>query len=169
MPTFPASIEKQRPTLDSVVRRIHDISSLPHVALEIMRYHEKLCDPCSTYEGLLAVLDELDGEEDHKIGICWDMGHTRSSIAQGKLSPETPEAFLARVVHTHLHDVGPNGDTHWPLVEGTPVAQDLGLLKSVGFDGVLNLELLPQRWPPDVPVRQSIVESIAWLQRVQAR
>ncbi len=81
------------------------------------------------------------------VGICWDLGHASSSLKRGFLSAEVPEAFLERVMHTHIHGLGPQGETHWPL-DGRDAALErmIAVLARRGYSGIYNLELSPERF-----------------------
>jgi sugar phosphate isomerase/epimerase len=131
------------------------------VALEIMRYHSDICDPCITYPGLLDIARDVDST---KVGFCWDIGHALSSVAQDRLELDPPSEFLRRVIHVHVHDVAPDGDTHWPLTDNPLLVHIIRKLVTAGYRGVYNLELSPPRWPPGTDVRAKALESIQRLQ-----
>ena len=71
-------------------------------------------DPCITYDGVLDVLRQAGHP---RVGSCFDFGHAWSNVLGGLLPAAPPVAYLASVMHTHIHDVGPTGRTHWPLTE----------------------------------------------------
>lgn len=123
-----------------------DASDLPvQVALETNHISPN-CDPGITYPG---IVDMIDRVERPGIGACWDMGHTMMNVQHGQMPYLPPDAFLRRVIHTHIHDLGP--DTHHPLTHGVvPVETYLDLLLARGYDGILDLELSPQRFPDAV-------------------
>ncbi|MGE5530295.1 MAG: sugar phosphate isomerase/epimerase family protein [Patescibacteria group bacterium] len=144
-----------------------DREGLPwRIALEITR-NRGLADPGDTYEGLLAIAEHL---EEEAAGFCWDLGHTHWNVLQGSLPASAPPAFLRRVIHTHLHDLSPEGQTHWPLTERRlPLGTYLGALSAAGYRGVYNLELYPSRWAAVRDVRESMLASLAILLEVDGR
>ena len=133
------------------------------VALEINRYHG-VSTPGVTYDGLLEIGQHFTAAD---LGFCWDMGHTQSSFLQQEL-PETPPAeFVARVIHTHIHDLSPDGDTHWALREVCPhLMAGIGRLEACGYTGIFNLELYPDRWQPEENVPDAIFRSIERLREI---
>ena len=56
--------------------------------------------------------------------------------------------FVAGVIHTHLHDLAADGQTHWPFSEGRVLRwqHTWDALRGVGYQGVFNLEMYPSRW-----------------------
>jgi sugar phosphate isomerase/epimerase len=116
-----------------------------HVALETNHVSANH-DPGVTYAGIVDMIDRVDRPG---IGACWDLGHTTMNVQHGQMARLPPDAFLERVIHTHVHDLGPR--THHPLTHGVvPVDAYLDLLLDRGYDGILNLELSPQRFPDTV-------------------
>jgi len=144
--------------------RIHDLPVT--IALEINRYHG-VESPGTTYDGLL----EIAGHPGNaRIGFCWDMGHTCSSVLQRKLPPAPPPEFIAKVVHTHVHDLSPEGDTHWPLTESCPhLASGISRLEASGYTGIYNLELYPTRWGAQQDVKDSMLRSVLRLRTILAQ
>lgn len=135
------------------------------LALELNRKKSGLADPGTAYNDLL----DLHARIDHPwLGFCWDLGHTFSNVCQGLLTLPPPEDFLRRVIHTHIHDLGPNGETHWPLTAGRlPLADCVGSLAATGYSGVLNLELEPNRYDPDTDLRAGIFASLERLVNIR--
>lgn len=83
----------------------------------------------------------------HNVGICWDLGHTQANYLLGKDMAMPNDTFIQQVIHTHIHDVGVDGRTHFPVVSRDGyVAEGVKRLKDVGYTGVYNLELYPIRW-----------------------
>ena len=136
------------------------------VALEISRYHQGVRDPATTYEGLLDMIRDVEGAQ---VGFCWDIGHTQSSVLQNKLPAEPPLEFVRRVIHTHLHELSPDGDTHRPLTESSlHIASGVSQLRSIGYDGTYNLELYPLRWATENTVRDQVLGSIGFLRELHS-
>jgi sugar phosphate isomerase/epimerase len=146
--------------------RIRNGECLPiRVSLEITRCQKTKCDPCCDYGGLLEIADQFEASE---LGLCWDMGHTQSSVAQGFLDAQVPQAFLQRVIHTHIHDMGPTGVTHFPIHSHSATDAMIGSLVGVGYTGRFNLELYPARWPDDADVTLGFQDSIRRLRATVA-
>ena len=54
------------------------------------------------------------------VGICWDLAHDRENgFRDSRWTPDPGEEFLSKVFHIHLHDLGHDGQSHYPLVLGT--------------------------------------------------
>ena len=133
------------------------------VALEITRNQGRV-DPGNKYEDLLEIRARA-GEE--SFGFCWDLGHTHWNVLRDKLLPPAPPDFLRHVIHTHLHDLAPDGQTHWPLTERyLPLGTYIGALSSVNYQGVYNIELYPSRWAVVRDVKESILVSLDILKSV---
>ena len=155
--------EHQRRTVSALQRLVDSIAkeSLPlQLALELNRAKGKV-DPSTTYRGVLDMCEQVG---DSRVGICWDLGHTQSNVLRGVCPPDPPEEFLRRVVHAHIHDIGPDGGTHWPLIFGNvPLARYVEGLKGVGYDGCCVLELSPLRFSDRLDVGESIRRSVILL------
>jgi sugar phosphate isomerase/epimerase len=153
-------------TVDSISHLDRELTkyNIPlKVGLEVNRYHGR-ADPGTTYEGLLEMAHRVNSSA---LGFCWDMGHTHSSVLQQQLPAVPPPTFLANVIHTHLHGVAPDGDTHWSLVGSYAHIQDgIRQLRKCGYKGIYNLELYPERWGHAIPVRDGILDSIDLLREL---
>lgn len=102
------------------------------------------------------------------IGICWDMGHGHANylLDESDYTQFPPTDFTSAVWHTHIHDLGPDGRTHWPLSEERiPLLENIALLQEAGYDGILNLELSFERFRNQIDSKQSLLESIKRLKR----
>lgn len=112
------------------------------IALEINHLGPR-SDPGVTYAG---IVEMIAGTGRPGIGACWDMGHAFMNVQHEQLARIPSEAFLGRVIHTHVHDLGPR--THYPLTRGVvPVDLYAKLLLDRGYEGIFNLELSPERYP----------------------
>lgn len=153
-------------TLERLAESIHTYNLPVRVALEINRYHGVEI-PDTTYDGLLEITQYLSCSE---VGFCWDMGHTRSNVLQHRLPPVPPPEFLRKVIHTHVHGLSPDGDTHWPLTkDSSNVESGVIQLKSFGYRSICNLELYPMRWGAEKTVRDEILGSILCLRKILSR
>lgn len=128
------------------------------LALELNRAQSRN-DPGTDYASLLALHRRIAHAH---VGFCWDFGHACHNVRQGRLPADPPPAFLEHVIHTHIHDLGANDRTHWPLATpGTvPLERWLGLLAASGYAGILNIELEPARFADTVDVRRAVFASI---------
>ena len=110
----------------------------PHarVALENNRDRDR-ADPSTDYAGMNALLEHFAPAA---LGACWDVGHAWATVLRGRMPARPDDAFLSRVIHTHIHDCGP--PTHLPLDAGViPLERLLACLAGVGYEGVYTLEL----------------------------
>lgn len=131
-----------------------------HLALELNRYHG-YSDTSTNYAGILEILKYT---EHPKIGICWDIGHSYWNTLNKGLKNIPPKAFLDKTIHTHIHDLGPDG-THSSLSNGVvPLKKMLKPLILNGYSGVFNLEMNPSRLQPDI--RKEIFFSIKRIQEM---
>ena len=132
------------------------------LALETNRQRH-LADPSTVYHGLLAMLDGLDPAV---CGACWDFGHMCANVRLGVEKEDPPAAFLARVAHVHVHDLGP--PTHMPLTVGNvPLQRWIGLLAAHGYSGPCVLELNLDRIEEDGA--RALADSLHILRRTIAR
>lgn len=113
------------------------------VALELCRHKERRSIGVA-FEGVLSIAEQISPGN---IGICWDMGHSQANYLEQKDVRLPSEEFLKHVIHTHIHDVGSNGRTHWPVLTEQGYVRDcIDILKNSGYSGVYNLELSLLRW-----------------------
>lgn len=109
-----------------------------HFSLENQRV-KGLVDPCTSFDGVLDIWQAVNNRE---LGICWDMGHGYANHLKNDHSLVPSEDFLKQTVHTHIHDLGPGGATHWPfMTNSVPLDHFIGLLQSYHYQGTFNLEL----------------------------
>ncbi len=130
-------------TLKLLGKSIEDEKLPVKIALELNRQKDKN-DPGASYSMLLDMLAAADSDN---IGLCWDFGHSYSNALNGFLDRIPPDDFLKKVIHTHVHDLGPQQKTHWPLVQGKiPLSEFVNALEGAGYSGVYNLELSLERF-----------------------
>lgn len=146
-----------RAILDMLNRAEHD--ALPiQLALELNRARHQN-DPGTSYAQLLEMHSRI---ADPRVGFCWDLGHTLANARQGLMTTDAPVEFLRHVLQTHIHSLGPNDETHWPLTTNvSPLSSCLDSLASTDYTGVLNLELAAYRFAESIGVRKGIFDSIA--------
>lgn len=97
------------------------------------------------------------------VGICWDMGHcVANNIIDGTKFPLHPHAdFVAAAIHTHIHDIGPSGSTHWFFKENiVPLEDYVQSLKKANYKGVYNLELSFSRFRNDNDQQEQLEKSL---------
>jgi len=159
-------VESTARVLGRIAESIHTCDLPVRVGLEINRYHG-VETPGTTYEGLLDIVQHVGCSE---VGFCWDMGHTRSSVLQHRLPPAPPPEFLRKVIHTHVHGLSLDGDTHRPLTESNShIAFGISQLRPYGYSGPYNLELYPMRWGAEETVRDEVLGSIHCLRKILCR
>lgn len=136
------SVETLRKGTVSMIRKLTELQNnwkqRYHFALENQRV-KGLVDPGTTFDEIFAMFSELNRSE---VGICWDFGHGYANHIKNGHPLLPPEGFVAAATHTHIHDLGPTGATHWPFSEmAVPLSNYVNLLLSQGYEGTLNLEL----------------------------
>lgn len=97
------------------------------------------------------------------VGICWDMGHCMANnILDEARYPLQPHSdFIAAATHTHIHDIGPSGRTHWLFKENiVPLEDYVQSLKKADYKGVYNLELSFYRFKDDKDQKMQMEKSI---------
>lgn len=114
-------------------------------------------------DSIALVLSTVENAGCKHVGICWDMGHFLYYLKKhhpDAITSLPPDAFLRRVIHTHIHAT--NGlRTHFPL-DGydLPVRAYCVALKSVGYGGLFNLELDFKRFEELHDPREALLHSI---------
>lgn len=117
-----------------------------------------------TKNGLCADVEAIVNEIGSPyLGVCFDFGHSLSN--ERKFSVDAPtDSFYAAVRHTHIHSMEKR--THFPLSVGeTLLDRNLSALFACEYDGILSLELSPDRFMDRFPVKEAIEESVAILKR----
>lgn len=156
-------VERTTSFVGALIEALEGASLPTRIALELNR-EKGLIDPSTTYDGLLRMRREL---ADERVGFCWDFGHAYRNVLAGSLPPETPAEFVARVIHTHVHDLSASLQTHWPLSEGrVPLTTYVTALESAGYGGVYNLELSPKRYREVLDVSETFLDGVRRLARV---
>jgi len=147
-------------TIENLKRLIGILEASPFpfsIAVEINR-EKGILDPSTNYENLVEICRRVDTPG---LGIGWDLGHTYSNVLRGLIPKEPPREFVERVIHTHIHDLGRNKQTHWPLtMEKLPLDFYMEKLRSVDYDGYHTLEIYPERFINVIPAREKMLESI---------
>lgn len=147
--------------IKKLIRVILDEELPVKIALEINR-QKKYTDPSITYDSLIKLLSEI--AEPDMVGFCWDFGHSFWNASKNYIDLTPPEKFLDNVIHTHIHDISPGGETHWPLTEKVvPLTDFVSSLKGTNYTGTYNLELRPERWQNVIDAKTGIFESISIL------
>ena len=144
-----------------LARMIRDEKLPVKIALEINR-RKKYTDPSISYDSLIKLSSEI--AESEMVGFCWDFGHSFWNASKNYIDLTPPENFLDNVIHTHIHDISPDGETHWPLTERVvPLTDFISSLKEKNYSGTYNLELRPERWQKVIDAKTGIFESISIL------
>jgi sugar phosphate isomerase/epimerase len=101
-----------------------------HIAESLARYSEKAkvavelraekrtrpTAAATTRDSVIRIVDQLD---DALPGICWDVAHDFENFVMSGSEWNLPDpAFLSRVSHLHVHDIGDDGEAHCPLTIG---------------------------------------------------
>ncbi len=128
-------------------------------ALEVCRYRPD--GPFGgTYAEVTAVVGAAEDVLGAALGVTWDLGHTTWNHVHGRDGLWPDAAFLARVTHVHVHDVGDTGRTHFPLDEGrVPLSGFVERLRDVGYAGLWDIELYPARWSGTAAERRTRLDA----------
>jgi sugar phosphate isomerase/epimerase len=135
--------EYQVKTIEFIQRLADEIKNyyLPFsLALENQR-NKGFVDPGTSFFEVEEMWREINRSN---VGICWDMGHCYANYQlDNSTYPVYPHnKFTSATTHTHIHDLGPDGRTHWIFKENrVPLKDYIGQLKTAGYKGVYNLEL----------------------------
>ena len=144
----------------NLVKCIDDEKLPLKIALELNR-NKGYTDPSVAYASLITVMQEVGNPN---VGFCWDFGHSFWNTSKGYIELLPPSDFLDHVIHTHIHDLSPQGQTHWPLSQGIiPLEDFITPLKLRNYSGTYNLELRPERWNHVKDFHNGIYESISIL------
>ena len=106
-------------------------SSRVNVVLELRA--ENSARPSAAALSRASVLRILNLVNHSSVGICWDLAHDmENAIATGSGWTRPPDAFLERVRHLHLHDLGEDGEPHCPpLIGRVPISDGPKLCPTV--------------------------------------
>jgi len=113
----------------------------PHLrgAIEILPHDPVYQRIGDRQEDLLRISEGLDTR---RFGLCWDMGHLQLNLSRYGYGSPALDEFVARVVHTHVHEVDGAHRDHCPLGRGVvSVKSNVERLVRSGYRGVFNLEL----------------------------
>jgi sugar phosphate isomerase/epimerase len=147
------------------IKRLDDFitkDNLPvKLALENQR-SKKTNDPGKSFIEIEEMWKDINKTN---VGICWDMGHCFANyLIDNSIYPLFPhKKFTKAAIHTHIHDLGPDGRTHWIFKENrVPLADNVSQLKDAGYSGIYNLELSFDRFfsEPDQPklLKETIIK-----------
>ena len=114
----------------------------------------------TTFDEIETMYKKING---NNLGICWDMGHcvANNRIDENKFPLYPQHSFAASTIHTHIHDIGPDGRTHWLFKENiTPLSNYVDLLKKTEYTGVYNLEFSFGRFKNESNAKELLKSSI---------
>ena len=163
------SISTYREQTINFIRRLDDFikdDNLPiKLALENQR-SKKINDPGKSFLEIEGIWKNIGR---NNVGICWDMGHCYANYLINKiLYPLFPHnEFTNAAIHTHIHDLGPDGRTHWIFKENkVPLADYVEQLKNVGYSGIYNLELSFDRFALERDQQKLLKDTIIKLRKL---
>lgn len=150
---------------ESIKRTLHDLNLLTNAlsqkavfiaALELCRHKDRRSVGVA-FADVFFMAKQIGFEN---LGLCWDVGHSQANYHRKKDSRLPGEEFVKHVIHTHIHDVGPDGRTHWPVLADQGYVKDcIDILKNSGYNGIYNLELSPILWGVSPGECRSYIES----------
>ncbi len=162
-PHFPK--ERSVTYLKSICSRIERENLPLRITLENQRYRDKY----TADMGCRTVTEIAKEVNSSVLFLCFDFGHQLSNI-RNELEPIdlTDDEFFSRVKHTHIHSLF-EGKTHFPLSVGeTALDYNLKNLFKHGFDGVLMLELGPDRYFDRFDTKTAALDSIGIIKKAAA-
>ncbi len=136
-----------------------------NLALENQR-SKGLNDPGLSLTDLVDIVKSIDSSI---LGICWDMGHSYANLLTDKnLYPRLADnSFVEKIIHTHIHDLGPDGRTHWFFKENkVPIKEYITLLNETGYNGIYNLELSFDRFSDEKNISKMVQNTILMLRNI---
>ena len=141
-------------------------SNLPiNLALENQR-NKGFIDPGTSFFEIEQMWKDINR---NNVGICWDMGHCFANyLIDNSIYPLFPHnKFTKAVTHTHIHDLGPDGRTHWIFKENkVPLAENVSRLIEAGYSGIYNLELSFDRFASEKDQSKLLKDTIIKLQEM---
>lgn len=148
-----------------ILKKLITFNELPSCTYALENQRSKgYIDPGITFKGIVDMVSKIP---DKKIGICWDMGHSYSNVINYNHTLFPPKEFLERVTHTHIHDLGPAGRTHWPFKENeVPLEKNIKLLQSYDYKGVYNLELSFDRFAEEPDIYSLVTGTIKKMRKL---
>lgn len=101
------------------------------------------------------------------VGTCFDMGHYawyRKTVAPGEPYAPPDSVFLSYAVHTHIHGLNSDGQTHHPLTPGCglPLCEN-ALALGENYAGEYHLELIPKRFDGVMKPSEAVRASLRFL------
>lgn len=176
---YEAMIKKQ----GDILLTVHSLASRDETASCLENF---AAEAAQRYPGAMRIalenqrIHRWDGSERHlrisflqgslpdrdNVGICWDFGHYgyNQLMEQLPLDGVPAEDVLKRVIHTHIHGLQ-DLDTHHPLTE-QPAGTYITALRSAGYGGVYNLELVTKRYYETEGARQGTEDSVRVLKHI---
>lgn len=149
--------------ISKLMRKRADWHHNYHFALENQR-EKGLIDPCTSFDTVLAVWQAV-GQPD--LGVCWDFGHGFANHLKNGHPLIPSDDFLKLTTHTHIHDLGPEGQTHWPfMTDQVPLDRFIGLLQDYGYQGTFNLELSFDRYAGMDNIKELLERSVTRIMRL---
>lgn len=125
----------------SYVKRLFADSGVKRIGIAI----ENMADRPT--EELILAHDRLLAEG-YRVGICFDTGHCNIKKHYDRDVAETVRMLGSRIKMLHVHDNMRNTDRHIaPLLGCIRWEGVMQALSEVGFEGALNLELQPEKFP----------------------
>lgn len=103
--------------LNAIADRLARRSDQVNVVIELRAYRQSRASAAATTRNSVLRVVELANHPN--VGICWDLAHDlESRIALGHEWEEPDQVFLEKVRHLHLHDLGEDGEPHYPPIVG---------------------------------------------------
>ncbi len=143
--------------LRGIVEYIDSVGYNVRITLENQRNKSE----ATVFAGCMGVKRIVKKINHPRLRLCFDFGHRMSNIKK-EMQPfdAIDDEFFSLTSHTHIHSYF-EGRTHFPLNFGeTALCENISTLKKYGYDEMYLLELMPERYPDDIPIKDSYTESI---------
>lgn len=150
-----------------ILRRLSDFALENNLPVMIALENNRRMPDDSEGDSTMLVLKAVEEADRSNVGICFDMGHYIYHVK--KNHPDTPDMlpppeFFKKVVHTHIHAL--NGlQTHFPLDQFDLPLERLLQVQSVGYYGVHNIELSPNRFKEFCGATDGLLGSVKALRK----
>jgi len=148
----------------SKLREICEYADKNNYPVRIRLENQRFVSEYSINGSCRSVAEIVNAVAHDKLSACLDFGHLLSNRRNfGEESDPCEADFMSLVQHTHIHSMY-DGVTHFPLDHGeTELERNITELISHNYQGILSLELGPERYKNIFEFKSSFVNSVSVL------
>ncbi|MEX2425434.1 MAG: TIM barrel protein [Thermomicrobiaceae bacterium] len=141
--------------LDTIAEQLGRWTDKVTVAIELRAFRDERPRAAATTRG--SVLRVVGYTRHPAIGICWDVAHDfESHIVRGSRWKAPERAFLDRVRHLHIHDLGHDDEPHCPPTIGrVPLGDAISALPDLPITMEVRWRMAERMGDPWEILRQS--------------